>query len=51
MPYFLCSAKDNINLNEAFDKIVDMSFENNKKGEKNFVPEVKNPKLEQEPKK
>ena len=51
MPFFLCSAKDNINLDEAFDKVVDMALDNNKKNEDNFVPDVKNLKLGQEPKK
>ena len=50
MPYFACSAKDNINLKEAFDKIVDMAYENNKKGEENYV-DVPNVKIIPEPKK
>ncbi len=51
MPFFMCSAKDNVNLEEAFNKVVDMALEYNKKDDENFVPEVKNLKLTQEPKK
>lgn len=51
LPFFMCSAKDNINLEEAFNKVVEMALENYKKNEDNFVPDVKNLKLEQEPKK
>ena len=51
MPYFACSAKDNINLKEACDKIVDMAYENNKKGEENYVPDVQHLKIIPEPKK
>lgn len=51
MPFYMCSAKDNINLEEAFNKVVEMAIENNKKDEDNFVPDVKNLKLGQEPKK
>ena len=51
LPFFLCSAKDNINLDEAFGKVVDMALENSKKNEENFVPDVKNLKLGQAPKK
>ena len=50
MPFFKCSAKDNINLNEAFDKIVELALENFKKNEDSFVP-VQNLKITQEPKK
>jgi Ras-related protein Rab-7A len=49
MPFYMCSAKDNINLEEAFNKIVEMAIENNKKNEDNFVPQVQNLKLGQEP--
>lgn len=49
MPFFPCSAKDNINLEEAFNKIVEMALENNKKNDDNFVPEPQNLKLGQEP--
>ena len=51
MPFFLCSAKDNINLDVAFDKVVEMALDNSKKNEENFVPDVKNLKLGPEPKK
>ena len=51
LPFIMCSAKDNINLEEAFNKVVEMAVENFKKNDDNFVPDVKNLKLEQEPKK
>ena len=51
IPYFFCSAKDNINLKEAFDKVVDLALGYNKKGEENYVPDTKNLKLGEEPKK
>ena len=51
IPFFMCSAKDNLNLEEAFNKVVEMALENSKKDDDNFVPEVKNLKLNQEPKK
>ena len=51
MPFFMCSAKDNVNLEEAFNKVVDMALEYNKKDDENFVPEVKNLQLTLEPKK
>ena len=47
----MCSAKDNINLEEAFNKVVDMALENIKKKEDDFVPDVKNIKIVPEPKK
>ncbi len=40
MPFYMCSAKNNIGLEEAFKKVVDMALENNKKGEENFVPKA-----------
>ena len=51
MPFFMCSAKDNINLGDSFNKVVDMALENNKKNEENFVPDVKHIIITQEPKK
>jgi Ras-related protein Rab-7A len=51
LPFFMCSAKDNINLEEAFNKVVDMALENIKKKEDDFVPDVKNIKIVPEPKK
>ena len=51
LPFFLCSAKDNINLDEAFGKVVDMALENSKKNEENYVPDVKSLKLGQATKK
>ena len=44
MPFFMTSAKDNINLEEAFNKIIDLAIEKNVKNEDNFVP-TKNLKL------
>ena len=38
MPYFETSAKDNINLEETFDKAVDMAYERNSKNDPNYVP-------------
>ena len=38
MPFFMTSAKDNINLEEAFNKIIDLAYERNNKNEDNFVP-------------
>ena len=51
MPFFMCSAKDNINLEEAFNKVVEMAIENSKKEEGNYVPEVKSLRVNPEPKK
>ena len=51
MPYFMCSAKDNINLEQAFNKVVDLSLEK-QKNEGDYVPNVPNLKIkQQEPKK
>ena len=50
MPFFMTSAKDNINLEEAFNKVIDLAFERNSKNEDNFLP-TKNLKITQEPKK
>ncbi len=44
MPFFMTSAKDNINLEEAFNKIIDLALEKNAKSDENFVPS-KNLKL------
>ena len=54
MPYFSTSAKDGINLEEAFDKVADLAFERYMKNEQDFsVPETKNLKIDkkEEPKK
>ena len=53
MPFYMCSAKNNIGLEEAFKKVVDMALENNKKGEDNFVPKSLHliPNLEKKKKK
>ena len=51
MPFFMCSAKDNLNLEEAFNKVVDMALENSKKDDENYVPEVKTLHLNTESKK
>ena len=50
MPFYMCSAKDNINLNEAFNKVVDMSLEK-QKNEGDYMPQVPHLKLNPEPKK
>ena len=44
MPFYMTSAKDNINLEEAFNKIIDLAVEKNTKNDENFVP-TKNLKL------
>jgi len=51
MPFFMTSAKDNINLEEAFNKVIDLAYDRSAKNDENFVPEVKNLKITQEPKK
>ena len=38
MPYFATSAKEDINLEEAFNKVADMAFIRNTKNEETFVP-------------
>ena len=51
IPFFMTSAKDNINIDEAFNKIIDLTYERNSKNEDNFVP-VNNIKItREEPKK
>jgi len=51
MHFFMTSAKDNINLEQAFNKIIDLAYERNNKNEDNFVP-VNNIKItREEPKK
>ena len=50
MPFYMCSAKDNINLEEAFNKIVETALEK-QKDDGDYVPKVPNLKLTQEPKK
>ena len=39
MPYFATSAKEDINLEETFNKVADMAYERNSKSDENFVPE------------
>ena len=41
MPYFCSSAKDNINLEEAFTKVADMAFERITKNEESYIPKNK----------
>ena len=50
MPYFATSAKDDINLEETFNKVAEMAFERNTKNEENYVPETKFLKVIKEPK-
>ena len=52
MPYFSTSAKEDINLDETFNKVADLAYERNTKSEDNFVPEQKFIKVnKEEPKK
>ena len=51
MPYFMTSAKDNINLEDAFNKVTDLAFERNTKNDEGFVPEAKNLKINIQPQK
>ena len=52
MPYFATSAKDDINLEEAFTKVADMAFIRNTQNEQTFIPDTKFLKIsKQEPKK
>ena len=52
MPYFATSAKEDINLDEAFSKVADLAYERRIKNEENFVPETKYLKVKkEEPKK
>ena len=46
MAYFSASAKDGINLDEAFNKVAELAFERYTKGEENLVPEVKYIKID-----
>ena len=39
MPYFATSAKEDINLEETFNKVADMAYERNSRTNENFVPE------------
>ena len=48
MPYFAASAKEDINLEEAFNKVADMAFIRNTKNEDSFVPDTKFLKISQE---
>ena len=50
MPFFMTSAKDNINLEETFNKVMEMVLERYNKNDENFVP-VGNLKLGKEEKK
>lgn len=40
MPYFETSAKNDVNLSDAFDKVADLAYERNTKnnGDENFIP-------------
>ena len=49
MPFFATSAKDNINLEEAFNKVTDLALERNTKNDETFLPETKNLKLNTQP--
>ena len=52
MPYFATSAKEDINLEEAFNKVADMAYDRNSKNDENFVPtETKFLKVTKEEKK
>ena len=52
MPYFAASAKEDINLEEAFNKVADMAYIRNTKSEESFVPDAKFLKVtKEEPKK
>ena len=49
MPYFSTSAKDGLNLDEAFNKVSDMAFERFTKNELNIVlPDIKYLKYKKE---
>ena len=39
MPYFSTSAKEDINLEEAFNKVTDLAFTRNTKTEESFIPQ------------
>ena len=39
MPYFATSAKEDIGLDETFNKVADLAYERITKNEENFVPE------------
>ena len=45
MPYFDTSAKDNVNLEEAFEKVADLAYARHTKNEESFVPDAKALKL------
>lgn len=45
MPYFETSAKDNVNLEEAFEKVAELAYGRYTKNEESFVPEPKTLKL------
>ena len=46
MAYFSASAKDGINLDEAFNKVAELAFERYTIGEENLIPEVKYIKID-----
>ena len=48
MPYFSTSAKNDINLQEGFNKVADMACERSTKSEDNFIPDTKFLKISQE---
>lgn len=49
MPYYSTSAKDNINLEEAFGKVADFAYTRNTKNEEVLLPETKALHIESEP--
>ena len=49
MPYFSCSAKDYLNIEEAFSKVADLAYEREIKDTEVILPEVQNIKIEKEP--
>ena len=52
MPYFATSAKDDINLEETFNKVADLAYERHTKNDENYIPETKYLKVtKEEPKK
>lgn len=51
MAYFSTSAKDNINLEEAFSQVADLAFTRNSKNEEVYVPENKPLQINREEKK
>ena len=41
MPYFSCSAQNNLNVEEAFNKVADLAFERNTKNDEMPLPEIR----------